>query len=153
MQDTTTRVDVVVSALVTAWRTGFPDVSVLDGPRAAQALADDVLVVGVGNSDGDEAYASQTDVQDGLSGRLVETITINCELTTWSGDHAAEMAPLRTHLAGILAAIDAGFRADQQLAGTCDRIHLGPRARWYGLQSDDGPGMGVEFSVTAKAYL
>ena len=153
MQLTTTRVDAVVPALLTAWRALFPTASVLDGPRAAQTLRDDVLVVGVGNGEHAEAYLSETKPEQGLSGRLQEMLTVNCEIVTWSGRQAAEMAPLRTKLVGYLAAIDLAFMADQQLGATCDRIYLGNKARYWPLQSEDGPGMGVEFSVVAEALL
>ena len=153
MQPTTTRVDVVLPALLTAWRTAFPAASVLDGPRAAQDLRDDVLVVGVGNGDNAEAYTVEREQQEGLDARIIETITVNCELSTWSGDAAAEMAPLRTRLVSMLAAIDVLAKADQRLGGACDGFFMGPRERWWPLQSSDGPGMGVEFSVVAKSWL
>lgn len=164
MQPTTTRVDAVVPALISALRTALAGVQVLDGPRAAQELADTVLQVGIGNSDNAEAYSSDTEREPGLSGRLSEIITINCELTTWSGAQddiqlqgggttPGGVGPLRTRLTGIIGQIDGLFRADQQLAGTCDLVNLGPRARWYALQSDTGPGVGVEFAVVARAAL
>lgn len=153
MQATTTRVDAVVTGLLAAWRTAMPTVSILDGPRAAQGLKREVLQVGVGNDENANAYESETELQEGLGARLAETITVHCDLSTWSGNAAAEMGPLRTRLTALLAAIDTGFRADQRLGGACDRIHLGPRARWYPLQSEDGAGMGIEFSVVAQAWL
>jgi hypothetical protein len=153
MQATTTRVPAVITALLASLTTSLPTVHVMDGPRAAQDLPDNVLQVGIGNEDSAEAYSSDTEVQPGLSGRLVETITVNCELSTWSGDQVAGIASLRTLIGGWLATIDTGLRADQQLTATCDRVHLGPRARWYGIQSPDGAGIGVRFQITARAWL
>jgi len=153
VQNTTTRIDVIVPALLASWRAAFPAASVLDGPRAAQVPADDVLIVGAGNGENSEAYDIEVSLQDGLTQRPLETSTINCELSTWTGDQTAQMAPLRSHLAAMLATIDTALRVDQQLGGACDRIWLGPRARWWVLQSDDGAGMGIGFSVTAQAWL
>lgn len=153
MQPTTTRVPAVLDQLIAVARAQLPSVRTLDGPRAGQALPDDVLIIGVGNAETAEAYGVEQEPVQGLSGRPVEVITVHCELTTWSGSQDNEMSPLRTRLAGYLATLDTAFRADQQLAGTCDRVYLGARARWYGLQSPDGAGMGVEFDITARAWL
>ena len=154
MQATITRVGVVVPALIALCRTSLPSWQVLDGPRAAQELADDILVVGTGNADTAEAYSSELDVQAGLTERLQERIAVHCEISTWNGDQDNGVPTLRSKLVTALGVLDGAFRADQHLAGTCDRVYLGGApARWYVLQSPAGPGMGVEFDVTVLAWI
>lgn len=154
MQQTVTRVDDVVDALIAKLGTLFPaGTEILDGPRAAQTLGDLVIQVGVGNSDRAEAYLSETVVQPGLGERLAETITLYCEMSTWSGDQDHGLQPMRSALAANLGLIDNAFRSDPMLGGAVDRVWLGARTRWYALQSPDGAGCGLEFSVTAKAWL
>ncbi len=153
MQPTTTRLPAVVDQLLTVARAALPAATVLDGPRAAQELHDEVLQVGVGNGDTDEAYGVEQEPAGGLSGRGVEVITVHCEFSTWSGDQDGAVPTLRTRVGAVLGLLDNAFRADQQLAATCDRVNLGTRLRWYALQSEDGPGLGVEFDITARAWL
>lgn len=151
-QDTTTRVDAVLTALLTEFRTLFPTADVLDGPSTADDNRDTVLVVGTSNDEHGSAYESEQTVE-GFAYRPMETITVHCELSTWSGNDSSGQAPLRTALVADLGQIDLYLRQHPTLSGVCDQAYLGNRFRYFVLQSPDGPGCGVAFDVHAMALL
>ena len=152
MLPTITRVPDVTDAFSDLLAANLTGVTVLDGPRAAQELHDDVLQVGVGNSENARAYESVQTVE-GYGNRPKEAATIHCELSTWSGSQDAQARPLRRRIGTLLGQIDTLLRAHSTMSGACDRIYLGQHTRWYALQSEDGPGLGVEFAVTFEAWL
>ena len=127
----------------------WPDAAVLFGPRAAQDLPDVVLIVGTSVDEGGAAFEVQREVE-GLAGHPHETISVHCELSTWSGDPD----DVRTStLATMLGELDAYLQGDSRLGGACDGAQREGLERWYILQSDDGPGVGVTFDVVAEAYI
>lgn len=139
-------VPVVVAAVLEVAVAALPDWQVFDGPNAGADVADDVLVVGIGNSEDADPYRSQRGVTT-LGGRPMQTLTIRCQASTWSGD--LDLAPLRVRLGEMMAALDAALRADPQVDATCAGIKLGSE-RWYHLERDVA-GVGVHFDIIATA--
>ena len=85
MQDVTTTVPAVIDALIAAATAAMPEgAQVVDGPRAAQELASDVLIVGQ-FSEGGTVRSSQTRAA-GLGTRPAESFAVQCILSSWSGD-------------------------------------------------------------------
>lgn len=148
MDVTSTRVDDVVAALVEVFGVALPGVQILDGPVPWESDAD-VVVVGIGNGTDVDSYRVRRDNYD-LGGRSKEYGTVRCQAATWHGDD--DFAPLRARVVGWLTSLEAAFRADQKLLGTCDRVMLGS-ARWYHLGGPSGAGLGADFDVDYEAFI
>jgi hypothetical protein len=143
-----TRVPDVVDALVELAARTLDGWQVMDGPRAAEDPANDVLMVGVGNEENADPYRSSRDLPD-LAGRPRETITVRCQASTWAG--GTELGDLRRRLLEAMCDLDAAFTQTPALGGAAN-VRIGP-ARWYHLEGPDGAGVGVNFDVTAVAFL
>ena len=143
------RVHDVVEAMLAVADATLSDWQILDGPRAAQELADNVLIVGVGNEEDADPYRTVRDDYD-LGNRPREVITVRCSASTWHGD--LELAPLRVRLVDLLTTLEAAYRSDPRLSDTCALVRLG-NMRWYHLQVEDGSAVGVLFDVHVVTYL
>lgn len=149
MQDTTTRVPAVVDALIAAFTEALPNAQVVDGPRTAQELADDVVIVGQ-FSDAGSVRSTQVR-QQGLGSRPQETFTVQCVLSSWSGTPG--MRARRVRAGEMLAAVDTALRADMTLGGVADNVTLGENIEWLQDQTNSGPVCEVAFEVTGRAWL
>lgn len=156
MRPSSSRVPAVVDALVTRLSatlggTAGPlgDVQVLDGPRAAEDVRDDVLLVGV-SGEGVSSINATTRSQ-GMGGRLAESFEVQCLISSLSGEPG--MKQRRDRAAAVFAAVDGALRGDQTLDGVCDQVMLGPDVAWVQAQTPQGPVCEVAFTVTGQAWL
>jgi hypothetical protein len=140
-------VPAVVDAVVAVASAAAAGWQVFDGPNTVADVATDVLLIGVGNDEDADPYRVSRGVSD-LGGRSMQTVTIRCQASTWSGD--PDLSPLRHHLAGMMADVEAALRADPQMDSVVATVRLGSE-RWYHLERDVA-GVGVHFDVIAMVF-
>ena len=149
--DTTTRVPATVDALVERLTIAFgSEALVLDGPRAAQDLPPDVVVIGQPNTVG-EAFNNDVTRTDGLGHRYVETFEIYCVVSSTCGD--TDMKARRDRCLEMLAVVENALKEDRGIGGACDVAGLGPNMRWAQAQTKDGAVCDLAFSVVGRAAL
>ena len=151
LQGTTTRLPAVAAAIVAEVGTLFPTATILNGPRAGQALADKIIEVGIGGSDHD-AYDVQRSVE-GWANRPTEVITINCYWSLWTGDQDGGIATILSAWGADHGALDTWLRGNPTLGGVCDRAYLGDQESLNLLQVESGAAVLAEFRIHAEALL
>ena len=111
MRPQSSAADQVITALVEKIPTWLAaaelTAQVLDGP-SAESLERDTVVIGVG-----EPAVITTRSDPDFGGRCTEQGEIICVISCWDGD--APVGPKRRRVYAILAAIEAGLRADPTL--------------------------------------
>lgn len=123
---------------------------VLDGPRAAEDLPDNVVVIGQPSTAG-ESVSNDVERVQGLGHRYAETFEVYCVVSAVSGD--TSMKALRDRCHAMIALIEQGLKQDTGLGGACDLAGLGPSMQWAQAQTEDGAVCEVAFSVVGKAAL
>src|SRR6187431_1330585 len=86
---TWTRVPDVVAALVTVAGATLTGVTILDGLPFGQDIPDDVVLIGVGNTEDADPYRTSRSQFD-MGGRSKESGIIRCQASTWHGDTSLE---------------------------------------------------------------
>lgn len=149
--DLPTRVPAVVDALVTRARTLYGDTAmVLDGPRTAEDLPEDVVVIGQPNTGG-ESVTNDVERAEGLGHRYVETFEVYCVASSVGGD--TDMKARRDRCLELVQLLEQGLKQDRGLGGVCDLVGLGPSMNWAQAQTPDGSVCEVAFSVVGQAAL
>ena len=149
MEETTSRVPAVIDALVTRL-TGAQGCQVVDGPRAAQDVENDVVVIGMPDGSG-EAVTSTIERAQGLGNRLNETFAIWGVISSFAGD--VDIKPRRDRVAAIFADLDAALKQDRALGGVADIVGLGGDLAWRQAQTKDGAVCEVSFQIVGRAAL
>lgn len=150
MERRSTTVPDVLAALVAVCRRALGEVQVLDGPRRAEDLQDDFVVIGNGNEAGDRpAVRVDVEEREGLTVRPREVLTVGCFLSTFGGESAA---PRLARAGELLARIDLALRDDPSLNGAADAAWLGDH-QWHSGPTPEGYVVNVELDIRVEAYL
>lgn len=118
------------------------DVQVLDGPRVAQELEPDVLLVGYSQ----DAGMTLSHQRAGLGSRIDETFTVRCFFSTVSGD--TELTARRARVRQMLDVVAALCALERPLGGVIDRLAFGEQLDLEQEQTEDGAVCELEFSLT-----
>lgn len=119
-------------------------VQVLDGPRVAEDLQPDVLLVGYSA----EAALSATHERAGLGGRINETLELRCLFSTASGD--TDLPARRARVQEVLDLIAAVCATQRPLAGAVDRLGFGASLDLQQEQTRDGAVAELSFSLLGR---
>lgn len=174
MDDTTTRVPALVTALVAAVRNAVPStvtvngatwpVVVVDGPDLSYAGAPNIVVIGTGNDDGGAPYTSSVQIE-GAGDGLIETGVVRCEAITVTAitvdpteadPTPSVWAPARDRMQSWVAAIDAALRSDPDVASTVDHAYVSAHRWWQARVAVDDyeyAQLGDAFDITYVAHL
>jgi len=157
----TSRIPQMLAALVAAFSTdplignASPPVNVVDGPKVTAEPGVLTLWVGVDEIDNSSPVAANAEQQwmpgGGRRGRT-EQLSVHCTIQARSGSD--EIAPLRTAVAGVLAAAEAALRKDPSLGGLLpnqDAAVTG--AEWRQYPTSPGMAVRVMFTISATAIL
>lgn len=141
----TTRVpDVVDALLVLAGR--IDDCKVEDGP-AFKVTKGTTIAIGVG----EPAVIATKELLEGLAIRYRETVSVTCNLWSWSG--GSKVKPHRDRCKEVLDALKAQLDEDSTLGGVCDRVNLGQQFAWLPESDKDGVSVTVGFTIDAMAMI
>jgi hypothetical protein len=119
-------------------------VQVLDGPRVAEDLQPDVLLVGYSP----EAALTATHERAGLGARITESIELRCLFSTASGD--TELSQRRARVQEVMDLISAMCALQRPLAGAVDRLGFGESLDLQQEQTRDGAVAELSFSLTGR---
>ena len=150
MQEQSTRVPEILSALAAGARSVLSDVTVLVGPRVIEELGPRVLIVGWPGDDGATVQNRLTRSPE-FGHRYEEQVEVRCAVSVVSGSTDAE--PLLADARAVLASVEAWMKANPALGGVVDLAGFGPDARWLMGQTPDGAALDVFFSVIAQSLL
>lgn len=119
-------------------------VQVLDGPRVAEDLEPDVLLVGYSA----EAAATASHERAGMGSRITETVEIRCLFSTASGD--TDLNLRRARVQEVLDLIAAVCALDRPLGGAVDRLGFGGNLDLQQEQTRDGSVAELSFSLVGR---
>lgn len=119
-------------------------VQVLDGPRVAEDLQEDVLLVGYSP----DAAVSATHQRAGLGARITETFELRCLFSTVSGD--TDLRARRQRVQDVLDLIAAMCALDRPLGGAVDRLGFGESLDLQQEQTSDGAVAELSFSLVGR---
>lgn len=119
-------------------------VQVLDGPRVAEELADDVLLVGYSGDYG----LTMSHMRAGLGNRIDETATLYCLFSTVSGD--TDLPARRARAQEVLDVVAAICALERPLAGLVDRLGFGESIDFQQAQTEDGAVCELSFSLVGR---
>lgn len=152
----TTRLGVVVDALVSTLTTALPDATVVDGPAVnLPNIGQDTLYIGWSGDEGDNTSANADQEWAGLGNRArSEAMVIVCRAHTTSGDTV--MKPVRDAALVLVAAVETALRNDPQLGSALTPPGLaqfGSVRTLNQLQTEQGAQCGAVFTVNVTARL
>ncbi|MFB9378595.1 hypothetical protein ACFFKU_06870 [Kineococcus gynurae] len=130
--------DLLTAQLVTV---GF---EVIDGPRAAQNLPNDVLLLATGGDIG----MTMTQARAGLGARRDESFTLRAVLSTWSGD--TDLGVRRERIEAALNVLDQLTTDRTLFTGVLDDLRLGEDFGMEQQQTTDGAVIEVVLTLVGR---
>lgn len=141
-----TTIPLLVPRLVTLIRQSVDPVQVINGPRAAQDIENDAVLVAL-TPMGAEAIAT-TSTDNGLGGRRSENFTVWNLVSCYHGDE--DVDGLYARAGAILTDIETGLAVPDALAGVADDLQLGTDMTWTPAQFAQGVALEVSFTITGR---
>lgn len=152
----TSKLGVVIDALVSALTTALPDADVVDGPAVNRPnIGRDTLYIGWSGEEGDNTSANADQEWASLGNRARnEAMVIVCRAHTSSGETV--MKPVRDAALALVAATEAALRTDPQLGSALvppGLAQFGSIRTLNQLQTEQGAQCGAVFTVNVTARL
>lgn len=141
----TTRAPEVVDALIEL-ADRIDDCTVMDGPVAAIKQGTTIAI-----AVGQPAVISTMQLMEGLAIRYLETVSVTCNVWSWSG--GSKVKPHRDRCKEVLDALKAQLQEDSTLGGVCDQVTLGDKFAWAPETDEQGTSMAVGFTINARATI
>jgi hypothetical protein len=137
----------IVAGLVELATNSVSPVQVINGPRAAQSIDPDALLIAI-TPGGSEAVSVSSTPAPGLGGRPVDSFTVWALISCYHGDD--DVQGLYDRAGTILDQLETGLTTAGGLPGLADDLQLGPDFTWTPAQFQNGVAVEVSFTITGR---
>ena len=142
-----TRIPALVASVVDIVTRGLDPVQVINGPRGAQNIEADAVLLGLTPA-GAEAVAVTSTAAAGLGSRPVDSFTLWGLVSCYHGDD--DVQSLYDRSGKLLDQVEELLVAQRIIPAVADYLKLGTDSTWTPAHFEQGTALEVSFTITGR---